>query len=202
MHVPPIFSSILIHAGRTYRDPHMCTLYPEQFRLPEAQLSSAWLKYANVQEKLRNERKQNQIFQWIRKLVHSQGFVLPQDANNFKDLSEWKHKCGGKKFSSKSTAACFFCRFGVKRWGYSQSFCDFHSFVFLEIPAVLKPGSLRCCRSIITQIHQRPLLPMPASTVYAVHCVFKLQTTRVSSGPREMSDKCTSSPFAESLMLV
>lgn len=203
MHVSPIFSGILIHAGRTYRDPHMCTLYPEQLRLPEAQPSSAWLKYANVQEKLRNERKQNQILQWMRKLARSQGFASPQDANNFKDQSEWKHKCGKKiKFSPKSTAGCFFCCFGVKRWGHSQSFCVFPSFVFLEIPAMLKSGLLQCCRRIITQTHQRLLLPMPAFAVYAVHCVFKLQTARVSGGPREMSDKCTSSPFAESLMPV
>lgn len=73
-------------------------------------------------------------------------------------------------------------------------------FLFLGNSSHLEAGILRCCRHIITQLHQRLLLPMLAFTVYAVHCVFKLQTVRVSGGSREMSDKCTSNPFAESLM--
>lgn len=109
---------------------------------------------------------------------------------------------GGGRFSPKSTAQCFFCCFQVKGWGHSQSYPVCPSFFFLEIPAISKPGLLQCCRRIITQIHQRLYLPMHAFTVCAVHCVFKLQPARVSGGPGEMSDKCTRSPFAESLMPV
>lgn len=118
-----VCSGILIHTGRTYRDPHMCTLYPEQLWLPEAQPSSAWLKYANAQEKLRNEKKkQNQILQWMRKLARSQGFSSNQDANNFKDLSDWKHKCGGKKkgFPLKVQLSAFSVAFKWKDEGTAK----------------------------------------------------------------------------------